>query len=79
VVPSFDPNNMTVVLAIVLSGVMYIGMQPPVPLTRNKSRTDQKIVMGLIFGLIVRWFTPVPVTWKGGIVAAGKSTLLCNK
>jgi len=41
--------------------------------------TEQKIVMGLIFGLIVRWFTPIPVTWKGGIVVAGKSTLLCNK
>lgn len=52
VVPSFDPNNMMTVLAIVLSGMVYM-------------------VMGLSFGLIVRWFTPIPVTWKGGIVAAG--------
>lgn len=29
--------------------------------------------MGLTFGLIVRWSTPVPPTWRGGIVAAGES------
>ncbi|KAF8474234.1 auxin efflux carrier [Kalaharituber pfeilii] len=52
VVPSFDPNNMSAVLVLVLSGVVYM-------------------IMGLIFGLIVRLFTPTPATWKGGIVAAG--------
>ncbi|KAF8417226.1 auxin efflux carrier [Tirmania nivea] len=52
VVPSFDPNNMAAIFALVLSGVVYM-------------------VMGLTFGLIVRWLTPIPVTWKGGIVAAG--------
>ncbi|KAH8150835.1 uncharacterized protein LAJ45_05016 [Morchella importuna] len=28
-------------------------------------------VMGLVFGLIVRWLTPVPPSWRGGVLAAG--------
>lgn len=27
--------------------------------------------MGLVFGLIVRWLTPVPPSWRGGVLAAG--------
>ncbi|KAG0138187.1 hypothetical protein HOY82DRAFT_596959 [Tuber indicum] len=28
-------------------------------------------VLGLSFGLIVRWFTPTPKSWGGGVLAAG--------
>ncbi|RPB04442.1 hypothetical protein L873DRAFT_1758966 [Choiromyces venosus 120613-1] len=28
-------------------------------------------VLGLSFGLIVRWLTPTPKSWKGGVLAAG--------
>ncbi|KAI5785871.1 auxin efflux carrier [Geopyxis carbonaria] len=31
--------------------------------------------IGLLFGFLVRWFTPVPRTWKGGVLAAGA---FCN-
>ena len=43
------------------------------PVIGQCSYSAKETVMGLTFGLIVRWTTPVPPTWRGGIVAAGEN------
>lgn len=29
-------------------------------------------LMGLIFGALIWWFTPVPPTWRGGVLVSGQ-------
>ncbi|KAI9741757.1 MAG: hypothetical protein M1834_000143 [Cirrosporium novae-zelandiae] len=56
VIPSFT-GNMDSALLLLITGFFYQSEDTP--------------FMGLVFGFIVRWFTPVPPTWKGGVLATG--------
>jgi len=52
VTTSLDASNIKSVVALVVTGVLYM-------------------IMGLAFGCIVRWLTPVPKTWKWGVLITG--------
>jgi hypothetical protein len=52
VTSAFDSRNITNVVAVLITGMLYQ-------------------LMGLFFGVLVRCLTPVPKTWKSGVLAAG--------
>jgi len=52
VTTSFDASNIKSVVALVVTGVLYM-------------------FMGLAYGFLVRWLTPVPKSWKWGVLITG--------
>lgn len=77
VLPAFDSKNMASVLSVVITSFFYQGVHASTLGFLGIREIGENILeakyigFGLCFGLTVRWLTPIPASWRGGVLAAG--------